>query len=211
MRFVRYGVLLLVIALVAPSAIGVFAAGGSSSRPGVRAVAGAPFAFNVAGIEFALQKGDNARPINPNVRFAYGPRGVWAFWSWNDAKNSSRVNWVLRFGNTDVNWGTLNTDARDGRMEVLLERLDGERLDIGQYRLHLDAAGGDSGNVLAATFEIFDDDADDDDDRNGNDGDDDDDDDNENDDNDDDEDDDNDDDEDNENDDDDFDNVNDNN
>jgi hypothetical protein len=173
MGLVRYAVLLLVIALMAPGAVGALASGGTSSGPGVRAVAGAPFAFNVAGIEFALQNGDNARPIGPNTRFAYGTRGVWAFWSWNDAKNSSRVNWVLRTGNTDVNWGTLNTDNRDGRMEVLLERLDGERLDIGQYRLHLDAAGGDSGNVLSATFDIFDPDIGDED--NENDGDDDDD------------------------------------
>ena len=159
----------------------------------------------------ALQKGDNAQPINPDNRFEHGTRGVWAFWAWNDAQNSSRVNWVLRFGGTDVNWGTINTDNRAGRMEVLLERLDGEPLDIGLYRLHLDAAGGDSGNVLSASFEIFDPDADDDDEDNENsdDGDDD----NENDD-DDDEDNENDeddgDDEDNENDDD-FDNVNDNN
>ena len=76
MRFVRYAVLLLVIALAVPSAAGVLASGGPTERTGMRGVAGARFAFNVAGIEFALQKGDNARPINPNTRFEYGARRV---------------------------------------------------------------------------------------------------------------------------------------
>ena len=184
MHLVRYGVVMLVIALAVPGAAAGLASGetshqqivraegaaaGTSSRQAVRAVAGAPAAFSVSGIQFALEKGDNAQPINPDTRFEYGTRGVWAFWSWSDAKAGSRVNWVLRFGGSDVNWGTISTDRNDGRMEVLLERQDGQRLDIGIYRLHLDAAGGDSGNVLAAEFEIFDPDVDQDDDGDDND------------------------------------------
>src|SRR5215213_9086654 len=127
MRMIRIVMVLLLITLVGPSAIGVWASGNSARQYTFRAVSPAPAAaFSVGGIEFALQKGDNATPINPSTRFAYGTRHVWAFWPWDDAKSGSRVNYVLRFGNTDVAWGTLSTDSKNGRMEVELMRLDGQ-------------------------------------------------------------------------------------
>ena len=165
MRFVRYAMLLLVIALVVPGAAGALASGGPAGALGVRAAAGpagstgvrAPAGvFNVSDIEFSLQRGSNGRPVNPGTRFEFGPHSVWAFWSWGDSKSGSKVNYVLRFGESDVIWGTLNADGKEGRMEVELHRLDGLPLDLGIYRLHLEATGGDGGNVLEATFEIYD-------------------------------------------------------
>jgi hypothetical protein len=159
MRIIRIALVLLFVALVGPGTVGVMASGGAASRLTFRPAGGAPINFSVGAIEFSLEKGDNATPINPNTRFAFGTRRVWAFWPWDDAKNSSRVNYVLRFGSTDVAWGTIETDAKSGRMEAALERLDGLPLDLGLYRLYLDASGGDSGNVREATFEIYDPDA----------------------------------------------------
>jgi hypothetical protein len=145
------------VALIGPSAAGALASGGPANQYAFRSAAAAPAgAFSVGGIEFALQRGDNAQPVNPSNRFAFGTRHVWAFWSWDDAKNGSQVKYVLRLGNTDVAWGTLNTDGKNGRMEVDLDRLDGDYLGLGVYRLYLDAAGGDSGNVRMAEFEIYD-------------------------------------------------------
>src|SRR6185369_14180121 len=104
--------------LIGPSAAGALASGGLSDQYKFRSVAAAPAgAFSVSGIEFALQRGDNAQPINPSNRFAFGTRHIWAFWSWDDAKNGSQVKYVLRLGNTDVAWGTMNTDGKNGRME----------------------------------------------------------------------------------------------
>jgi hypothetical protein len=157
MRIIRIALLLMGVALVGPSAAGALASGGLANQPAFRSMAAAPAdAFTVSGIEFALQRGDNATPINPSNRFAFGTRHVWAFWSWDDAKNGSRVNYVLRLGGTDVAWGTINADGRNGRMEVDLERLDGDYLGLGTYRLYLDASGGDSGNVRQAELEIYD-------------------------------------------------------
>jgi hypothetical protein len=156
MRLVRYALLLVLIALVAPSAAGALASSTPSGRLGIRAVGQAPAQISVSRIEFALQKGDNATPIGPSTRFAFGPRQIWAFWAWDNARTGSRVNYVLRFGDTDVIWGTLSTDGRSGRMEVPLERLDGDYLMIGRYRLILDASGEEAGNILNAEFEIYD-------------------------------------------------------
>jgi len=157
MRIIRIAMLLLGLVLIGPSAANMWASGAVKDQYAFRSAAAAPAdAFSVGGIEFALQRGDNATPINPSNRFAFGTRHVWAFWSWDDAKNGSHVNYVLRLGNTDVAWGTLATDNRNGRMEVDLERLDGQYLGLGVYRLYLDAAGGDSGNVRTAEFEIYD-------------------------------------------------------
>lgn len=159
MRIVRLALVLLLVAVIGPSAANALATSPSAPRAPVRAATGLPVWFNVSGIEFSLLHGDNARPVNPSNRFAYGARKIWAFWAWDDAKSGSRVNYVLRFGTTDVAWGTLGTDARNGRMEVELERLDGLPFDLGFYRLYLDASGSDSGNVLSAPFEIYDPDA----------------------------------------------------
>ena len=156
MRFMRIAMLLLLVALVGPSAAGVFASGGAAGQYSFRSVSAAPANINVSGIEFSLQKGDNATPVNPSNRFAFGPRRVWAFWSWDDAKNGDKVNYVLRQGGTDIAWGTIMSDGKSGRMEVELERLDGDYLGLGIYRLYLDASGGTSGAVRSAEFEIFD-------------------------------------------------------
>jgi hypothetical protein len=156
MRYLRIALLLLVVALVGPGAVGAFASSGPGSDYKLRAVSAAPADFSVGAIEFSLQKGDNATPVNPSNRFAFGTRHVWAFWSWDDAKNGSQVKYVLRQGNTDIAWGALNTDGKNGRMEVDLERMDGNYLGLGFYRLTLDAAGSDSGNVRSADFEIYD-------------------------------------------------------
>lgn len=156
MRFMRIAMLLLLVALVGPSAAGAFTSGGESGLYQFRTASAAPAEINVSGIEFSLQKGDNATPINPSTRFAFGTRRVWAFWDWNDAKKGDRVNYVLRQGGTDIAWGTIESDGKDGRMEVELERLDGDYLGLGIYRLYLDASGGTSGAVRSAEFEIFD-------------------------------------------------------
>lgn len=155
MRFMRIAMLLLLVALLGPSAAGAFATGGAGEYR-FRSVSAAPAQINVSGIEFSLQKGDNAHPINPSTRFAFGVRKIWAFWAWDDAKNGDKVNYVLRQGSTDIAWGTIMSDGKDGRMEVELERLDGNYLGLGLYRLHLDASGGTSGAVRSAEFEIFD-------------------------------------------------------
>jgi len=151
---------LLLITLVGPSVIGAWSSGRSTGGYSFRALSPSTAqAFSVGGIEFALQKGNNATPVDPNTRFAFGPRHIWAFWSWDDGKKGARVNYVLKFGATDVIWGTLDADDRNGRMEVDLHRLDELPLDLGMYRLVLDASGTESGNVREATFEIYDPDA----------------------------------------------------
>jgi hypothetical protein len=156
MRFMRIAMLLLLVALIGPSAAGAFASGGASGEYRFRTVSAAPAEINVSGIEFSLQKGDNASPVNPSNRFAFGTRRVWAFWAWDDAKNGDKVNYVLRQGGTDIAWGTIGSDGKSGRMEVELERLDGDYLGLGIYRLYLDASGGTSGAVRSAEFEIYD-------------------------------------------------------
>ena len=156
MRFMRIAMLLLLVALVGPSAAGAFTSGEASGRYQFRTASAAPAEINVSGIEFSLQKGDNATPVNPSNRFAFGTRKVWAFWAWDDAKNGDRVNYVLRQGGTDIAWGTIMSDGKSGRMEVELERLDGDYLGLGIYRLYLDASGGSSGAVRSAEFEIYD-------------------------------------------------------
>jgi hypothetical protein len=156
MRVIRVVLLLVAIALAGPGAAAALATGSVASRANLKPVGNAPIAFSVGQIEFALEKGDNAQPVNPNTRFAYGTRTVWAFWPWSDAKKGARVNYVLRFGGTDVAWGSIDTDNSSGRMEVGLERLDGLPLDLGLYRLYLDAAGTESGNVRQAEFVIYD-------------------------------------------------------
>jgi hypothetical protein len=158
MRYVRYALLLLAIALVGPSAAGALADNGARSMPSFRSVGAAPAEINVAGIQFSLQKGDNATPIAPDTRFRYGTRKVWAFWTWDNAKKGASVRYVLRFGQSDVAWGEIPTDDKSGRMEIDLERLDGFPFDIGGYRLYLDAVGGDSSDLRSASFEIYDDD-----------------------------------------------------
>jgi hypothetical protein len=156
----RIVMVLLLITLVGPSAIGAWASGSPTNAYTFRALSPSTAqAFSVGGIEFALQKGDNATPIDPNTRFAFGPRHIWAFWSWDDGKKGARVNYVLKFGATDVIWGTLSADDKNGRMEVDLHRLDELPLDLGVYRLVLDASGTESGNIREATFEIYDPDA----------------------------------------------------
>ena len=158
MRYLRYAMMLLTIALVGPSAAAVLATGVPKSQA-VRVVASAPADFNVSGIEFALDKGANATPINPSTRFPFGARRVWAFWAWDNAKSGQTVKYVLRFGQTDVAWGELQTDSKDGRMEVDLQRVDGDYLMVGTFRLYLDPVGGDSGATRTAEFVIYDPDA----------------------------------------------------
>lgn len=157
MRFVRITLLLLVIALVGPSAAGVFASGSAPEALGFRAVGAAPAEISVANIQFSLQRGDNNQPVAPDTRFRFGVRKVWAFWSWDNAKGVGRVKYVLRFGDSDVAWGEIPTDDKNGRMEIELERLDGDYLNIGLYRLYLDAYDNAAGDVRQATFEVFDD------------------------------------------------------
>jgi hypothetical protein len=168
MRFVRIATLLLLVALIGPGAVGAFASSGGGSEYRFRSVSAAPVDFSVGAIEFALQKGDNATPINPSNRFAFGTRHVWAFWAWDDAKKGSVVKYVLRQGNTDIAWGTITADDKSGRMEVDLERLDGDYLNLGIYRLTVDASGSESGNVRSAEFEIYDADHHDNDNHDGN-------------------------------------------
>jgi hypothetical protein len=158
MRLVRYALVMFTIALVGPSAMGALASSGEERQTVFRGVGAAPAEINVANIQFALQKGDNATPIAPDTRFQYGTRKVWAFWSWGDAKKGGKVKYVLRFGNSDVAWGEIPSDERTGRMEIDLERMDGFPFDIGGYRLYLDATeDSGSGDVRSATFEIYDD------------------------------------------------------
>ena len=157
MRFVRIASLLTVIALVGPSAVGAFASGGTPEKLGFRAVGAAPAQISVANIQFSLERGDNNQPVAPATRFHFGPRKIWAFWTWDNAKGNGRVKYVLRFGNSDVAWGELPTDQKNGRMEVELERLDGDYFNIGTYRLYLDGYDNSTGDVQQATFEIYDD------------------------------------------------------
>ena len=157
MRFVRIALLLLVIALVGPSAAGALATSSGSEPLGFRSVGAAPAEISVANIQFSLQRGDNNQPIAPDTRFRFGVRKVWAFWTWDGARSGGRVKYVLRFGDSDVAWGEIPTDDRNGRMEVELERLDGDYLNIGLYRLYLDAFDNTTRDVRQATFEIFDD------------------------------------------------------
>jgi hypothetical protein len=156
MRFLRYALLLLVIALVGPSAAAVLATGSPKKSADLQSVSSAPADFNVSGIEFALDKGPNATPVNPSNRFAFGPRRIWAFWGWDNAKAGQTVKYVLRFGETDVAWGELTTDDRNGRMEIDLERVDGDYLMIGTFRLYVDPVGGDSGATRIGEFTIYD-------------------------------------------------------
>jgi len=53
----------------------------------------------------------------------------------------------------------MSTDDKNGRMETELERLDGDYLSIGMYRLYLDAYDNASGDIRQATFGIVDDNA----------------------------------------------------
>src|SRR3954471_8701500 len=120
MRYLRYALLLFAIALIGPGAAAVLATNGSKPATTVRK-AGAPAGdFNVSDIQFALEQGDNGRPINPSNRFAFGARSIWASWSWDGAKNDQPVHYTLRFGNTDVAFGDIKTDASSGRMEIQL-------------------------------------------------------------------------------------------
>jgi hypothetical protein len=156
MRFLRYALLLLVIALVGPSAAAVLAASSPKKSPDLLVVGAAPADFNVNGIEFALDKGANATPIGASDRFRFGIRHLWAFWAWDGAKSGQTVQYTLRFGQTDVAWGTMTTDGSNGRMEVELERLDGDYLMVGTFRLYVEPVGGDSGAVRIGEFTIYD-------------------------------------------------------
>ena len=156
MRILRYALLLLVIALVGPSAAAVLATGAPKKATDARAVSAAPADFGVSGIEFSLNKGPNATPVTPSNRFAFGVRRVWAFWAWDNAKAGQVVKYTLRFGQTDVAWGQLTTDDKNGRMEVELERIDGDYLMVGTFRLYVEPVGGDSGAARIGEFEIFD-------------------------------------------------------
>src|SRR4051812_18248263 len=98
MRFLRYALLLLVIALVGPSAAAVLATGTPKNAIELRSVSAAPANFGVSGIEFSLDKGPNATPVAPTNRFAFGVRRVWAFWAWDNAKPGQTVKYTLRFG-----------------------------------------------------------------------------------------------------------------
>lgn len=156
MRLVRIALVLMVIALVGPSAAGAFASGAVSDKLGFRAVGAAPAEISVANIQFSLQRGDNNQPVAPDTRFLFGPRKIWAFWTWDNSKGNGRVKYLLRFGESDVAWGEIPTDQKDGRMELELERLDGDYFNIGLYRLYLDAYDNSSGDIKSATFEIYD-------------------------------------------------------
>lgn len=160
MRFLRYAFLLFTIALIGPGAAAVLATNASVAGQSVRK-AGAPADdFTVSGIEFSLERGDNARPVAPSNRFRFGARQIWAFWAWNDADNDQPVHWILRFAGTDVAFGDIETDDRDGRMELMLERADGDYLMIGTFHLILEPRGRNAGPTREATFEIYDDDDD---------------------------------------------------
>ena len=114
MRPFRYVVLLLLIALAAPSAAAALAVGpGDAARP-ILDVAAGPAQYNLSGIEFALQRGDNATPINPSTRFAFGPRKMWAFFSYSNANPGDRLKWVLRFAGTDVAWASRSSTSAAG-------------------------------------------------------------------------------------------------
>jgi hypothetical protein len=154
MRVLRYATLLLVIALVAPSAAAALAVGPREGA--LRGVAGAPAAYSLGAIEFALQRGDNATPINPSTRFAFGPRTMWAFVSYSNANPGDKLVWVLRHRGTDVAWGEEVLDSRSGRVELEMQRLDGDYLMLGTFTLTLDAQGRGSGDVRSASFEIYD-------------------------------------------------------
>lgn len=169
MSRLRYALVLVLIALVAPGTIAAWATSQQPRPARVQVAASGPASFNLANIQFALEKGDNATPIAPSTRFKFGTRRVWAFWSWDNARPGQVVKYTLRFGQTDVAWGELTTDARNGRMEVELERMDGDYLMVGTWRLFLDASGGSTGDVRTATFEIYDDSRPDDDDDDNND------------------------------------------
>jgi len=155
MRYLRYAMVLLMIALVGPSAAAVLATGVPKSHS-VRAVAAAPADVNVSGIEFALDKRANATPVNASTRFPFGARRVWAFWAWDNARSGENVHYILRFGQTDVTWGDIKADGRDGRMEVDLARADGDFLMLGRFQLIVQPAGGDT---RTAEFVIYDPDA----------------------------------------------------
>ena len=156
MRFLRYALLLLVIALVGPGAAAVLATGSPKKSPEFRVVNASPADFNVSGIEFALDKGANATPIGASDRFRFGIRRIWAFWAWDGAKSGETVKYTLKFGSTDVAWGELKTDGSNGRMEVDLERLDGDYLMVGTFRLYVEPVGGDSGATRIGEFTIYD-------------------------------------------------------
>ena len=157
MRLLRIALVLIVVALVGPGAVGAVASGGATGALGFRTVGEAPSEISVANIQFALQRGDNNQPVAPDTRFKFGTRKVWAFWSWDNSRGTGHVKYVLRFGNSDVAWGEILADGRDGRMEIELERLDGDYLNTGMYRLHLDAYDNAAGDIKQATFEIYDD------------------------------------------------------
>jgi len=156
MRFLRYALLLLVIALIGPSAAAVLATGSPKKSPEFRVVSASPADFNVSGIEFGLDKGANATPIASSDRFAFGIRHIWAFWAWDNAKSGQTVRYTLKFGGTDVAWGELKTDDNNGRMEVELERMDGDYLMVGTFRLYVEPVGGDSGATRIGEFTIYD-------------------------------------------------------
>jgi hypothetical protein len=160
MRFLRYAFLLFTIALIGPGAAAVLATNASAAANTVRMASAPSNEFRVDNIQFSLEKGDNGQPANPSNRFRFGTRGVWAFWEWSGAKNEQPVHYVLRFGNTDVAFGELKTDDDSGRMELLLQRSDGDYLMIGTFRLILEPRGDNNGPVREATFEIYDDDGD---------------------------------------------------
>ena len=155
----RYAVVLLLIALLAPSAAAALAVGPRESTGVAGVVAAAPAEYTLSDIEFALERGDNATPVDPSTRFAFGPRTVWAFFSYSNAQPGDRLRWVLRFAGTDVAWGEEVLDQRSGRMELELRRADGDYLMIGTFTLTLDAQGSGSGDVRSASFDIYDPDA----------------------------------------------------
>jgi len=156
MRHFRYAVLLLLIALLAPSAAAALAVGPREPAVAVSGVAAGPAQFNLTGVEFALQRGDNATPINPSTRFAFGPRKMWAFFAYANAQPGDRLKWVLRFRDIDVPWGEQTIDERSGRIELEMERSDGDYLMIGTFTLTLDAQGRGTGDVRSASFDIYD-------------------------------------------------------
>jgi hypothetical protein len=156
MRLFRYAVLLLLVALAAPSAAAALANGAHETALSARSISAGPANYNLSGIEFALQRGDNATPINPSTRFAFGPRKMWAFFSYSNANPGDRLKWVLRFRGTDVAWGEQTLDLRSGRLELEMERADGDYLMIGTFTLTLDAQGRGTGDVRSTSFDIYD-------------------------------------------------------
>jgi hypothetical protein len=104
----------------------------------------APAASPVSAFDTAQQAGSvsigvvtfaSARGATPDVRFAFGPKSLNAGIDYSGAQTGVPIRWVLRFQQTDINWGDVIPTASAGHADITLERQDKDYLFIGEFEV----------------------------------------------------------------------------